>query len=340
MLHPVEACANLNQMYIAAGRNHLFAEQGRASANGEADRVRELFRKDKALTDYYNQQLAGRKWDHMMDQTHLGYVAWYPPPQNVMPAVSELIVPDTTDLGVAVEGAPMSWPNYYLPPELPIFDSIRKRRSYIEVFPVGSRPTQFTFSTDKPWIRLTETKAFSSGKDDRRIWVEIDWATAPVGEATGTVTIKGTRTVDVKVTAIKASDEQAREAGGAFGGLAGPVAIAAQDATRNIPSGGVQWEKIPDYGRSSSAMEVFPVTAATVQPPNPAPRLEYPVYFAKAGKYEVDLVTAPTLDAYPGRALAVAVSIDDQTPETLGPPASAPNGSAITCAGHEDVCGW
>ena len=119
------------------------------------------------------------------------------------------------------------------------------------------------------------------------------------------------------VTAIKASEEQAREAKGAFGGLVGPIAIAAEDATENIPAGNVRWEKIPDYGRGRSAMEVFPVTAATIFPPNPAPRLEYAVYFAHAGKYTVDLVTGTTLDAYPGRALAVAVSIDGEEPQVV-----------------------
>ena len=64
-------------------------------------------------------------------------------------------------------------------------------------------------------------------------------------------------------------------------------------------------------------MEVFPVTAATIQPPNPAPRLEYPVYFARAGKYEVDLITSPTLDVIPTRGLGIAVSIDNQPPQVV-----------------------
>jgi hypothetical protein len=121
----------------------------------------------------------------------------------------------------------------------------------------------------------------------------------------------------VTVTAIKASEEQAREAKGAFGGLVGPIAIAAEDASENLPAGNVRWERIPDYGRGRSAMEVFPVTTATELPPNPAPRLEYPVYFARAGEYKVDLVTGPTLDAFPGRALAVAVSIEGQEPQVV-----------------------
>jgi hypothetical protein len=57
VLYPVEACANLNQLYIAAGRNALYATQGRMSANAQAQRVRALFAQDKALSDQYNQLL-------------------------------------------------------------------------------------------------------------------------------------------------------------------------------------------------------------------------------------------------------------------------------------------
>ena len=317
VLHPVRACANLAEIYIAAGRNHLFAEQGRASTNDEAGRTRELFRRDQEFSDYYNQKLAGGKWNHMMDQTHLGYVDWYPPFQNVMPPVSEILLADNDNFGVTVEGAVKTWPGYYLPPELLPLDSLNRHRSYIDVFPMGTRPIEFTFTADKPWIKLTKGKAFSAGKQDQRIWVDVDWDKAPVGESIGKVTIQGTRTVDVKITAIKASEEQERQAKGAFGGLVGPIAIAAEDATENIPVGNVRWEKIPDYGRGRSGMEVFPVTAATILPPSPAPSLEYPVYFARAGQYQIDLVTGPTLDAFPGRGLSVAVSIDEQEPQIV-----------------------
>ena len=240
VLHPVRACANLAEIYIAAGRNHLFAEQGRASTNDEAERTRQLFKKDHELSDYYNTKLAGGKWNHMMDQTHLGYVDWYPPFQDVMPPVSEILLADNDNLGVTVEGATKTWPGYYLPPKLPVLDSLKRERSFIEVFPMGSRPIAFTFSADQPWIKLTEDKAFSASKRDRRIWVDIDWDKAPVGEATGTISIEGNQTVGVKVTAIKASQEQEREAKGAFGGLVGPIAIAVDDAAGNISTRNVR----------------------------------------------------------------------------------------------------
>jgi hypothetical protein len=333
VLHPVRASANLAEMYISAARNQIFAEQGRASTNAEAERTRELFRRDQEFSDDYN-KLAGGKWNHMMDQTHIGYTHWYSPLQNIMPPVSELVLPHSSGVGVAIEGGgEAAFPDA----ALPVFDSLNRQRSFIEVFPTGTGPIEFSFSADKPWIALKEGKAFSVGKYDRRIWVDIDWDKAPVGYVSGTITIKGAQPVEgahgcgaygpcestpsttqkVTVKAIKASEEQAREAKGAFGGLVGPIAIAAEDATEYLPAGNVRWEKIPDYGRGRSAMEVFPVTTATVLPPNPAPRLEYPVYFARAGEYKVDLVTGPTLDAFPGRALSIAVSIDGQEPQVV-----------------------
>jgi len=317
VLHPVKACSNLVQMNISAARNQLFAQQGRTSANAEADLTRRLFAKDKTLTDYYNKTLEDGRWHHMMDQTHLGYVDWYPPQVNVMPAVSQVDSPDTSDFGVAVEGSEVAWPGPFQP-VLPPFDSMTRQRSYIEVFPIGTRPIQFTVSADKPWIELTEGKAFSAGRDDRRFWVDVNWDKASVGESSGTITVAGPRQpTNVTVRITKHSAEESHLAIDSFAAVNGPISIDAQDAVQNVSVGGVGWEKIKDYGLGVSAMSIFPVTASSVQPPTLAPHLDYSIYFGEAGDYAVDLVTNPTLDLYPGRALGVAVSIDDQTPQVV-----------------------
>ena len=163
---------------------------------------------------------------------------------------------------------------------------------------------------------LKQEKSPGAG-DDQRVWVDIDWALAPVGESRGTVTIDGATPVTVSLTTLKASAEEARAAAGAFGGLAGPVALCATDATNHLPVGGVRWEKLPDFGRGAGAMSIFPVTAESILPPAPAPTLEYPVYLARAGSYDVKLVTNPTLNVIPSRGLRVAVSLNDQPPEIV-----------------------
>jgi len=217
-----------------------------------------------------------------------------------------------------VDGSTEAWPADSGAPTLPAFDSLNPQRSYVDVFARGNMPIEFKSTANQSWMVLNEDKAPGAGQD-RRVWVDIDWSKAPVGQSQGAITISGiSNSVTVKVNATKATDEQAREAQGCFGGLVGPIAFLAADATANLPVGGVRWEKLPDYGRVAAAMEVFPVTADTIQPPHPAPRLEYPVYFSRAGTYDVDVITSPTLDVIPTRALALAVSIDDQALQVVG----------------------
>src|SRR5690606_3730029 len=73
VLFPVLASANLNELYVSAAKNNLYAKQGRASTNHYADKVRELFNKDRELTNFYHKEVANGKWNHMMSQTHIGY---------------------------------------------------------------------------------------------------------------------------------------------------------------------------------------------------------------------------------------------------------------------------
>jgi hypothetical protein len=93
VLHPAKAASIVTELYVTAGRNRLYAAQGRPETNVLAAKVRELFQADADLTKYYNQTLAGGKWNHMMDQTHIGYTMWQEPPVNRMPEVKEIEAP-------------------------------------------------------------------------------------------------------------------------------------------------------------------------------------------------------------------------------------------------------
>jgi hypothetical protein len=63
-------------------------------------------------------------------------------------------------------------------------------------------------------------------------------------------------------------------------------------------------------------MEVFPVTAKTMMPPE-SPHLDYPIYLPRPGEIQVRAVIAPTQKFIPGRDLRLAVSIDDNVPEIV-----------------------
>ncbi|WP_242126532.1 glycosyl hydrolase 115 family protein [Sphingobium sp. Sx8-8] len=327
VLHPIRGCCNLTEMLVAAARNKRFAQQGRASTNDEAAEVKRLFAQAHQIRDTYNHDLSGGKWNHLMDQSYIGYFDWYQPNQDIAPPVSQLDLKDGASFGVAIEGATQAWPGYYQPPILPPFDSLRRQRSWVEVFPRGTRPVAARVSASDPWIVLTETAAFSTGKGDRRYWVDIDWSKVPEGRSRGSIRISdGTvnvsdgvvsPSISVSVNVVKASAAQARAAKGRWGSLTGAFSIPAHGFERNVPAGDVRWDRIPDYGRVDAAMSIFPVDAPSIADPAKAPRLDYPIFVGEAGDWTFDLVTAPTLNVNPAHRLSLALWIDDEKPQIV-----------------------
>src|SRR6185437_10353291 len=91
VLHPVRAMANLYDMYYAVAMNKKLAREKDMRANYWADYSDSCFASDAAYSRDYNHNIAGGKWDHMMDQTHIGYRSWDEPRGgNVKPAVTRL----------------------------------------------------------------------------------------------------------------------------------------------------------------------------------------------------------------------------------------------------------
>lgn len=90
VLHPAKAYEQVLALYIAAEKNKLYAAKNDPIANYWADQVEKLFAADQALSDYYNHTLLDGKWNHMMDQTHIGYTRWQQPDKNVMPEVTRV----------------------------------------------------------------------------------------------------------------------------------------------------------------------------------------------------------------------------------------------------------
>ena len=85
VLWPIRASATVNEIYVTAGLNRIYAAQGRGSTNTSAERVRELFHADEALSRRFNEEIGGGRWRHFADQTHLGYTSWKDPPAMSCP---------------------------------------------------------------------------------------------------------------------------------------------------------------------------------------------------------------------------------------------------------------
>jgi len=89
VLHPVQACANLNELYYTVALNQEAAKTNQPNTNALAEKAKALFAKDAEIKQRYH-AVAGGKWNHMMDQMHIGYTSWHDERQDIMPAVVTL----------------------------------------------------------------------------------------------------------------------------------------------------------------------------------------------------------------------------------------------------------
>ena len=198
-MFPVKASAIVNELYFTAGKNALYAKQGRAATNEMAEKTEMLFRADTSLMGYYNREYAGGKWNHFMDQTHLGYKSWVDPRLNSLDAIHlyRIGIPDKADMGIALEGSEKAWPGADEPAALPSFDVFNRQERYLEIFNKGSQSFSFSITCDQPWILLKDTAGTII--TEKRIAVNIDWEKLPSGNQSGTINIRGAGT-EVKVS--------------------------------------------------------------------------------------------------------------------------------------------
>ena len=76
ILFPVQAMANLYDMYYAQAMNRYLAQRNSPDANKWAKHVEQCFRRDSLLCIYYNKVMSQGKWNGMMTQKHIGYRSW------------------------------------------------------------------------------------------------------------------------------------------------------------------------------------------------------------------------------------------------------------------------
>lgn len=318
VLFPAKASETVIELYVDAGKNELYAKQGRASANDMAAEVRSLFQVDTSLMGYFNRTFAGGKWNHFMDQPVLGYTSWNQPQSNNLDAIQldDIRIPDSASMGVAVEGSSESWPGSETEATLPKFDSFNRQSYYIDIFNRGKKPFEYFAKADKPWINVSS----STGEVDKqtRLSVDVDWSSVQSGLDSGMVNISGTgRTVSVKIYAFN-PEEPRRDQVQGFVESSGYVSIEAEHYTKKIDAGTNRWIAIQDYGQTSSGMRtVSAVDAPSARPENDSPCLEYTMFVFDTGKVDVEGIFGPILNFDPSRGVRYAVSFDNEASQVI-----------------------
>ncbi len=313
VLHPVEACANLNELYYVVAKNRLYAKQGRVLTNELADYARKLFEKDSLITEYYH-KIADGKWNHMMSQTHIGYTYWQQPEKNSMPAVSKIEIPNAADMGVAIEGLESWWPFEKSEAVLPEFDVYNQQKYYIEIFNRGKIPFEYSVKVSEPYVKVD--KANGKIETEKRIWISVDWDKAPKGKNRVPIFIEGLGKKVTVYAVINNPSEPKRNNEYCLIESNDYVSIEAEHFSKAVNSNQINWVIIPNLGRTLSAVTVFPVNSPSQTLSNESPQLEYNVFLYTTGEIKVNLYFSPTLNfTHNPEGIRYAVSFDDEAPQ-------------------------
>jgi hypothetical protein len=327
VLHPVLACANLQALYDAVGRNHLYARQGRHSAQLQAERARQLFAQDAEITRRYHEDTAGGKWRHLMSQAHIGYSGWNQPPRNLMPELAAPPPPMASQaavLGVMAEGrADAAWaergtarpvPTLALPPLDAHAPALLQTR-WFEVFNRGRAALPYTLKTSAPWLTLSSRGG--DGRSDERVQVGVRWAELPPGTHEALVILQAADGSRLQLL-VNAVQPAALPTGAGHLEALGVLAIEAAHTTTRLAPAGREWLEVPGLGRTLSGMTPLPVTAEPLPPsPDGGLQLTYTVHLREAGTLTLHTVLSPTLNIHPGPGLRYAVALDDEPPQIV-----------------------
>ncbi|CAM5268954.1 hypothetical protein SAURM35S_05630 [Streptomyces aurantiogriseus] len=316
--YPVHGAYLMNLKYYWADRNALAVRQGRgAGTNRFADLAHAAHAEELAITQRYNTQVAGGKWD--------GIVNPYPsqiPKAPGRPTVTRLPRQETSGLGVAAEGnetgtaRPLS------------FSSYSRDRRFVDVFNTGFLAVDWAAEASHPWVVLSA--AGGSLTEQTRLWVGIDWARVPEGAWDATVTVSGAgQRIEVPLR-VRNDGERARRRARGFVEAHGYVSIDAVHADRRVARGGARWRTVRGLGRRTAAVEAVPSTAAAVTGDfaTRAPELRYRVRFTGTGTFPVTVFRLPSLDERGHRRLALA--LDDQ-------PVTVLSGQAVATGNRGDA---
>ncbi|KAF4586297.1 hypothetical protein EYR38_010572 [Pleurotus pulmonarius] len=337
--HPVVASDIVGRMLIFAGQNNMRASQARLSTNSLADQVEDLFMQDYDLETQYHSLLDG-KWDHMMDQTHLGYYYWQQPMANTMPAITKVQPKKQALAGpmrIVPEGTLGAWPGDNPnqcsqgfncgPPSVSLDSNDPFGNRFIDVGAGGPTPFTFTVTSNASWLQLSPSQgSISPGSPEQRVFVSVkNWNSISTGSSTAVISFKATpqgqpsSTVTVNA-AITRNNVPSGFRGFVEGG--GVISMEAAHASRNTTVAGISWTELVGYGRTLSAVTPMPrfgdnnggnFTAGS------GPSLEYDFvnFNTIGGGLNVTTLMSPSLNANGlDRPLGVAVQIDSLTPQT------------------------
>jgi hypothetical protein len=177
--YPVVGASYMNKKFLYRDKAYLYSKQNRLSALTYSAMSKVAYDSIVAETTYFNTQLRGGKWKHMMSMQPRKLPVFLEPELPVI----------TMDRKAAWDVLPEGYDTAYNPEEvnlkLPLFDNLNKQQYFIDLFLCDSITINWSAHTSDPWIKVSTYSGIlnpSNGRSESRIWISVDWGKIPAAE--------------------------------------------------------------------------------------------------------------------------------------------------------------
>lgn len=304
--YPCVGTANLMKTWCLASKNRLYARQNRNEANLLADRVKEGIAFDRALTETFH-SIADGKFNGFGLSEHFGFTHWseedckYPLRIYTEPAnKSRLIVCKSDDTEYSIGG---TWGgntltyNDFMRPDV---DSIT-----LDIACGSREAVDYKISCDRSWLSFSKTSGRTAMTD--RVVVSID-RSAFVRRDRARINILGNQSrVEITVNAENKSFEDYESM--TFIEYDGYIAMEAEHYHAMHGADDAEFKLLEPYGRSGSAMRVYPTTA-DFRGKADKPYLEYLFETKSGGTFELELSFAPSCPTTAEPTMLAGISLN------------------------------
>lgn len=318
LYYPAAASANQLKLMLYAGRNALYAAQGRMIANVYADRMRACIHRDEYLQKEYH-RIAEGKWDGMMLSEHVGFVHWndeecrYPVYHYIEPSKKpRMIVALKNDTQYSMGG---DWTRRTLIARDAVdmgADSVT-----IEIANGSNEPFTYQAECDVPWIRIEEKKG--TVELQKELTVFIDRNSMPQDgdeERMAQICIRTSFSyVDVVVCATKEKRV--------------PKTFVLEASDYHEKSD--EYQILKPFGKYVAGAKAFPQTMLFT-PGKDAPWITYQFVLDQEGMYDFEILTAPSNPVDMRNQLRLGIQLNDDTIQIIDIVSKDYKGGDRSCA--------
>ncbi|MEL1239807.1 glycosyl hydrolase 115 family protein [Flavobacterium flavipallidum] len=337
--YPVIGAASLNHKWLYSYKNKFVAEQGRGSAAFFAKKSATAFERIQKETQYFNNELAGGKWKHIMSMSPRFL------PVFDQATSTNAVAGKKPELKLALESYEMEvnhrTENSYAD-VLPVFNAYVKNQYYIDVFMKGEGTVNWQAKPKADWIKISQQNGTLDSKESnqQRLWVSIDWDKVPKGENkkeaplghdyqlippsykvnSAIEFVSQDTLITVGVSAFNPKFAELENYKG-FVEDKGYVSINAVNYSNKKDGVTAKWETFEGIGYAGKVSVALPRTANSEVDlksiKNNSPVMEYDFFTFNFGEAKINVQVVPTHAFYEGKGVRCAVAIDDAEPVIL-----------------------